>query len=383
MNQVLSATLLRRPVGLGRSNDRDDIRTLKTMLHRIGQLPEPEETFSGDFDTPLEKAVTGFQQENGLAVDGRLMPGGETEHTLRRAVRNSPPAFAVRPGDLALSGRVGAGGDPAVEETGPVAKTLANLGFLAPRKADEIGRGDGKARFVLENAVRDFQMSEALDPDCRLEPGGPTVTALKRAASNQMSGGEGEDRLEGGEDDDIVEPQLPEPDPGDAGGNGRDSDGPAGAPPRIDPAIQPYLDFFRDNGPLSPGKKIKDDMPMTPHPDDPRFDENGNPRPDNFSGDPEDDGVVAWGLANTGINPKTGDIDYFGNIEGFERDPKTGRWKKSDGKSVEDKPKEDDNKPVVKPFTLPPDPGFERKPKPGNNKPRFKQPPKLPFVLKY
>ena len=205
MNEVLSATLLRRSVGLGRSNDRDDIRTLKTMLHRIGRLPEPEESFSGDFDTPLERAVIGFQQENGLDVDGRLMPGGETERALRRSVRNSPPAFAVRPGELILSGRVGAGGDPANSDTGAVARTLANLGFLPPRKAEEISRGDGKARFVLENAVRDFQMSEALDPDGKLEPGGPTVTALKRAASNQMSGGEGDDRLEGGGGDDGLE----------------------------------------------------------------------------------------------------------------------------------------------------------------------------------
>ena len=205
MNDVLSATLLRRPVGLGRSNDRDDIRTLKTMLHRIGRLPEPEESFSGDFDTPLEKAVTGFQRDNGLDVDGRLVPGGETERALRRSVRNSPPAFAVRPGELTLSGRIGAGGDPAAEGTGAVARTLANLGFLAPRKAAEIGRGDGKARLVLENAVRDFQMSEALDPDGRLEPGGPTVTALKRAASNQMSGGEGGGEIKGDAGDDRLE----------------------------------------------------------------------------------------------------------------------------------------------------------------------------------
>jgi len=88
MNSVLSATLLRRPVGLGRSNDRDDIRTLKTMLHRIGRLPEPEESFSGDFDTPLEKAVIGFQRENGLEVDGRLMPGGPTVNAMKRAASN-------------------------------------------------------------------------------------------------------------------------------------------------------------------------------------------------------------------------------------------------------------------------------------------------------
>ena len=253
MNDVLSATLLRRPVGLGRSNDRDDIRTLKTMLHRIGRLPEPEESFSGDFDTPLEKAVTGFQRDNGLDVDGRLVPGGETERALRRSVRNSPPAFAVRPGELTLSGRIGAGGDPAAEGTGAVARTLANLGFLAPRKAAEIGRGDGRARLVLENAVRDFQMSEALDPDGRLEPGGPTVTALRRAASNQMSGGEGDDVFEGGEDNDIVAPQRPEPDSGDVTEESKYGGGPAGLMPDDD--VEEEADDDRQAGRDDPAQE--------------------------------------------------------------------------------------------------------------------------------
>ncbi len=207
MQDTLPRTVLRRPVGLGRTNDRDDIRTLKTMMARLGRLPEPEDGFTGDFDTGLEKAVIGFQKESGLTVDGRLMPGGETERALRDGVRNSSAAFALRPDDLTLLSRVGAGGGHKGRDAGTVAKTLANLGFLLPRRAIDIEHGDDDARFVLENAVRSFQMSEALDPDGRIEPDGPTVTALMRAAGNRtIAGGEGHEDLKGGQGgDDVVE----------------------------------------------------------------------------------------------------------------------------------------------------------------------------------
>ena len=147
-----------------------------------------------------------------------------------------------------------------------MAKTLANLGFLSPRKAVEIGRGDGKARearFVLENAVRDFQMSEALDPDGRLAPGGPTVTALRRAAGNQMTsvgedggeieGGAGADVLEGGEDNDIVAPQRPEPDSGDAAEKAKDGGGPVGLMPDDD--VEEETDDDREVGRDDPAQE--------------------------------------------------------------------------------------------------------------------------------
>ena len=68
---------------------------------------------------------------------------------------------------------------------------------------------------------------------------------------------------------------------------------------------------------------------MSPHPDDLRFNPDGTLKDDFLTGDPKLDAVLLWGLENIGYNEETGEVDYFGNIPGFERDMQNdGRWVK-------------------------------------------------------
>ena len=97
----------------------------------------------------------------------------------------------------------------------------------------------------------------------------------------------------------------------------------------IDPKNQDTIrlreanEFFRQRRPVdTAGKPLR--MPS----DDTRFNPDGSVNGNMLDGDPEIDAVLIWGLENTGIDPKTGKLTYYGNIDGFRRDPKSGRWMK-------------------------------------------------------
>lgn len=77
---------LNTPVGDGHDNAPDDVADLEDALVAIGALtPEPGRPTPLPVVTPeLDMAVTRYQAERGLKVDGVLAPGGPTE----RAINN-------------------------------------------------------------------------------------------------------------------------------------------------------------------------------------------------------------------------------------------------------------------------------------------------------
>jgi len=80
--------LLRGSVGNNFENDEDDVKNLKNNFQSIGRYNTDIE--NGIYDRELDTAITGFQKDNNLKVDGFARPGGETEATLIGEILNVP-----------------------------------------------------------------------------------------------------------------------------------------------------------------------------------------------------------------------------------------------------------------------------------------------------
>lgn len=82
------APLLRAPVGNNRENDQDDIINIKHNFSAQGFYRPPVR--NGYIDRELDEAITTFQQDNDLKIDGVMKPGGETEATLISKILEIP-----------------------------------------------------------------------------------------------------------------------------------------------------------------------------------------------------------------------------------------------------------------------------------------------------
>lgn len=80
--------LLRGTVGNNFENEEDDVKNLKNNFQSIGRYNDEIE--NGIYDRELDKAITGFQKDNNLKVDGFVRPGGETETTLIGEILDLP-----------------------------------------------------------------------------------------------------------------------------------------------------------------------------------------------------------------------------------------------------------------------------------------------------
>ena len=79
--------------GVGReaANDRADVIKVQTLLTHAGYLdPGRLDGPTGWYGKPLELAIRRYQKDNGLTVDGVMLPGGETVAALQQA---HGPAF--------------------------------------------------------------------------------------------------------------------------------------------------------------------------------------------------------------------------------------------------------------------------------------------------
>lgn len=79
------AGFLKGAVGNNHDNDPEDVLNVKRSLSQAGyydmdQTPEPHGYITKEMDEGIRK----FQKDNDLRVDGYMLPGGETESTLRR-----------------------------------------------------------------------------------------------------------------------------------------------------------------------------------------------------------------------------------------------------------------------------------------------------------
>jgi len=75
---------LQDAVGTGCANRRGDVFRLQALLHREGDLDAAITGGpTGDWSARDDDALRSFQKTNGLRVDGRAGPGGETMRRLR------------------------------------------------------------------------------------------------------------------------------------------------------------------------------------------------------------------------------------------------------------------------------------------------------------
>jgi hypothetical protein len=301
-------------VGSGTPNDREDVVTVKQLLKRIRRLPGEASRNPVSFDAATESTVIAYQKERNLKPDGFIAPRGPTERTIRRDIdtirRNAP----TRSRPFSLTQPLGTDRAGTKEETRRVTSALSDLGLIddVPDK-DRDKRGPS----VLNAAIRKFQLGNNLSPSGMMEPGDETEDALKRtmsaddagAAQSQPTAGTGSAAAEGGEQ-------------GRPGGTPDNNDTQAPQPEADGTSKREAEEFLRSRRPLGRNGK-----PLPAHPDDIRFNKDGTLSDAALHDDPKINKILEWGLENTGINPETGKLDYYGNIAGFERDPESGRWK--------------------------------------------------------
>ncbi len=60
--------------------DEDDVLSVKQILNEEGHYDEPSYGMTSYPDRALFDAIKAFQAKNGIAVDGVMERGGETEH---------------------------------------------------------------------------------------------------------------------------------------------------------------------------------------------------------------------------------------------------------------------------------------------------------------
>lgn len=67
-------------VGREAFNDRADVIKAQTLLGHAGYIDlEPVKGPTGWYGKPLELGIRRYQKDNGLTVDGVMLPGGEPE----------------------------------------------------------------------------------------------------------------------------------------------------------------------------------------------------------------------------------------------------------------------------------------------------------------
>lgn len=175
---------LQQPVGRGQTNVEDDIVNIKGLFEQLDLLPRPRDGIVPVFDAPLEDTLRRYQNDRFLTIDGKMMPGGETERNLQRDLGLLPqqPPFSLS--ELDITGPVANGREGASADFKGVSKALGRLGlFDFDRTAEPlpfITRG-------LENGIRTFQQQMGLTIDGRILPGGETIGALKQAAAQTMA----------------------------------------------------------------------------------------------------------------------------------------------------------------------------------------------------
>lgn len=106
------AGFLKGVVGNNRDNDLEDVLSVKRGLSEAGyydltRAPEPHGYITKEMDDGIRR----FQQDNGLRVDGYLLPGGETENALRRRTSGAlqdrkAHSMAAKPVEYDATGRM-------------------------------------------------------------------------------------------------------------------------------------------------------------------------------------------------------------------------------------------------------------------------------------
>ncbi|MBL3677540.1 MAG: peptidoglycan-binding protein [Alphaproteobacteria bacterium] len=91
-----AAGFLGRAVGDGLDNLADDVKKVQNSLKKLGHFDEEP---NGILSKSLDAAIRGFQRESGLKVDGKLLPGGETEREIYKKRTGRDPNAIWAPAD--------------------------------------------------------------------------------------------------------------------------------------------------------------------------------------------------------------------------------------------------------------------------------------------
>lgn len=76
---------LKQPVGNNLDNAPEDVKNTKRRLNTLGYFEDDTEN---DFITrDLDDGIKRFQDDNDLRIDGKLLPGGETERTIQKNIK--------------------------------------------------------------------------------------------------------------------------------------------------------------------------------------------------------------------------------------------------------------------------------------------------------
>jgi peptidoglycan hydrolase-like protein with peptidoglycan-binding domain len=164
--------------GLRPTNQPGDVIAVKQRLNRLGFYEPPPEGFGDDIDAGLDAAVRAFQTDNGLQIDGRLEPGGETERNLAAFDDDAPEEAGFALEDIALTGRVGARGENAKQDVTQVKTLLASLGHY------QFDRTRPPPPFVdtkMVKGIREVQRTLGVPVDGVIGPDGETLDALKKS----------------------------------------------------------------------------------------------------------------------------------------------------------------------------------------------------------
>ena len=164
--------------GLRPTNQPGDVIAVKQRLNRLGFYEPPPEGFGDDIDAGLDAAVRAFQTDNGLQIDGRLEPGGETERNLAAFDDDAPEEAGFALEDIALTGRVGARGENAKQDVTQVKTLLASLGHY------QFDRTRPPPPFVdtkMVEGIREVQRGLGVPVDGVIGPDGETLDALKKS----------------------------------------------------------------------------------------------------------------------------------------------------------------------------------------------------------
>ncbi|MSO91932.1 MAG: M23 family metallopeptidase [Rhodospirillales bacterium] len=151
-------------------------------------------------DRPLFEGIQRFQNDNGLAVDGVMEPGGETEHAMRNLVSGSTDAGIPMPDGFSLSGRVGNGLE---NPPGDVLKSKQALGALKYYPGHLAADPTNIIDRPLTQAIYKFQKDHGLQQDGWMRPDGETEAKIREKVKTAKS-----ENFEYRVADDIPNPEL-------------------------------------------------------------------------------------------------------------------------------------------------------------------------------
>ncbi len=184
---ALSTGMLGRGVGMGGENDRADVIGVKRLMQELSLYEPPPEGFHDAIDADFDRSIRDFQEDNGLKIDGLLLPGGETERNLI-AYKTGEGFDGVSPDQIAIGGGVGFGGG---NDTTDVSAIKRAFGALDRYRYDRTRPPPPYIDSRLVEEIEAFQRENGLFDDGLIAPGGETLPALRDAlaARQNLAGG--------------------------------------------------------------------------------------------------------------------------------------------------------------------------------------------------